>query len=154
MEIRELRAGDGKSLSLLAASVYDELPESMNLPERPDGPAADAIIEMKLESAGRGALFDLVAVEDGEVIGDCEILRRGAEGVVGILVSKDWRRKGVGGTLLEKCIGKARRAGLSEVTAEVAESNAPAMAFFRKQGFSIEGAASEKGTILMRRSLL
>ena len=153
MEIRELRAGDGKALSLLAASVYDELPETMNLSERPDGPAADALLWIKLESAARGALLDLVAVEEGEVIADCEIRRRGEEGLVGIIVSGERRRKGLGSLLLARCMDEARTAGMTEVTAEISESNAPALAFFRKHGFS-DRAPLREGIVLMRKSLL
>lgn len=155
MEIRELRAGDAKGLSLLICSVSSELPEAMNFPEMLDDSAALAVIETKLDSARRGALIDIIAIEEGEVIADCEMLRRGGEGVLGIIVATRHRRRGIGSGLIERCIEEARRVGIREAVAEVEMSNAPAITFFRKLGFKDAGSAPGKeGAVLMRRSLL
>jgi RimJ/RimL family protein N-acetyltransferase len=152
MEIRELREEDAGSLSRLIADVQGEHPEAMYwnlLPEQ-----IEETVRWKLEAVGRGEMADIVAVDRGEVVADCEILCEGAEGTVGIIVGRGRRGGGVGRELLERCASRARELGVRTVRARVMESNARAMSFFRGMGFEKEGAGEPGSPALMSRKLV
>jgi GNAT superfamily N-acetyltransferase len=62
-------------------------------------------------------------------------------------VVKVWRRRGVGGELLEALIAEARKRGLSEV-----RLSAPlqALEFYRSQGFIADGKIREVDGVLQQ----
>ena len=62
------------------------------------------------------------------------------EGYIGnVAVDESYRRKGVAGILLSALITRARELGLAFITLEVRESNAPAIALYKKYGFQLAG---------------
>ncbi|NLK98957.1 MAG: GNAT family N-acetyltransferase [Epulopiscium sp.] len=81
------------------------------------------------------------AVNNGTVIGWCDILPRNFEGVrhVGILgigVLPEYRGIGLGSCLLKRAIGHAKsQNGIEKVELEVFESNENAVKFYQKHGF-------------------
>jgi GNAT superfamily N-acetyltransferase len=152
MEIRELRRGDARSLSRLIAEVQEELPEAMTFGTIPLERIGETV-EWKLDAVRRGAMADLVAVEGGVVVADCEILCEGREGTVGIIIERRHRGAGIGGRLLEKCIARSRGLGVRMVRARVMESNARAISFFARAGFERQ-AGTSGGAVLMGRALL
>ena len=151
MEIRELREGDGRSLSRLIADVQGELPEAMTFGVLPSEQIGETIA-WKLRASREGAMADLVAVEKGEVVADCEILCEGGVGTVGIIIRKERRGVGIGGLLLERCIARARGLGVRTVRARIRESNALAVSFFARLNFEKVSEATD-GTVLMCRAL-
>ncbi|MDQ2841049.1 MAG: GNAT family N-acetyltransferase [Acidobacteriota bacterium] len=56
-----------------------------------------------------------------------------------MVVSADWRGKGVGSRLMESCIRWAQEAGAHKITLEVFPHNDVALALYRKFGFLQEG---------------
>ncbi len=56
-----------------------------------------------------------------------------------IVVDKEFRRSGVGSSLVQKLVAEARTAGVSAVILEVRESNVPAMRLYESIGFKPEG---------------
>ncbi len=92
-----------------------------------------------------GNLAQYYALEGDLVIGWCDILPRGHEGMrhTGILamgVLKAWRGRGIGARLLEVTIQHARQINrIERVDLEVFESNLPAVNLYKKAGFKIEG---------------
>jgi len=85
-----------------------------------------------------------VAVEQGRVVGWCDILPNprpgfGHSGSVGMGVLREWRGQGLGKALLEACIRKAFANGLTRIELEVYADNANAIALYRRLGFVEEG---------------
>jgi RimJ/RimL family protein N-acetyltransferase len=152
MEIRELRSGDARSLSRLIADVQDELPEAMTFGVLPPEQIGETV-KWKLDAVGRGAMADLVAVDGGAVVADCEILCEGREGTVGIIIEKRRRGRGIGGRLLERCIARSRELGVRTVRARIMESNVRAISFFARADFEKQ-AGAPGGVVLMSRALL
>ena len=154
MEIRELRESDRSSLSRLIAEVQRELPEAMNFGSEPGLELIGETIGWKLEAVRSGALADLVAVEGGRVIADCEVLCLGPEGIVGIIVTRGHRGRGVGRSLLERCVARSRDLGVRTVSARVMASNVRAISFFSGLGFEKQAPGSGNcDTVLMSRTL-
>lgn len=155
MEIRELRLDDGQSLAELVTSVYDELPESMNFIYRPTRGDLSGLLNKKIDSMRLKRLVDLVTVEDERVIADCEIvIDESGKGIVGIIVSKAHRRRGIGTLLLGECIKRSHEAGAKIIYAEVTRTNGPALAFFSKSGFEPHQAlAGKPGKAVLARRL-
>lgn len=136
IEQRELRIDDTEGLADLVTGVYDELPESMNFLYRPSRAELADMVSKKIGRILRKQLVDMVALEDGRVIADCEIaIDSSGRGIVGVIVSKSHRRKGVARSLLEECLRKSKDLGIDTVYAEVTKTNGPALAFFEKTGF-------------------
>ncbi|MBQ3020036.1 MAG: ribosomal protein S18-alanine N-acetyltransferase [Clostridia bacterium] len=76
-------------------------------------------------------------IEDkGQVCGYCilSVLFEDAE-VLNIAVSKEYRKKGYGGLLMENMLERARALGATQCFLEVRESNAAAIALYTKYGF-------------------
>jgi RimJ/RimL family protein N-acetyltransferase len=85
-----------------------------------------------------------VAVEDGPVVGFCEIqrsLRPGAlyVGSLGMAVHDAYRRRGIGARLLSACVAEAWAVGLLRVELDVFADNAPARRLYGRAGFVEEG---------------
>ena len=54
-------------------------------------------------------------------------------------VREDFQRQGIGKKMMEKLAGLARSAGFRNLVCETQNTNAPAIAFYRRIGFEIEG---------------
>lgn len=78
-----------------------------------------------------------VAEEDHEVVGFLtgQKMLGGTMHVITIDVREDWRRRGVGGALMDAAEEWGRRRGLALVSLETAEDNHPAQAFYKKRGY-------------------
>ena len=63
---------------------------------------------------------------------------------VGLMVSADQRRRGIGSALMEEALKWARSAGITKVELEVFPHNAPAIALYRKLGFEEEGTRRKR----------
>ncbi len=151
MQIRELEEKDFGSLRALILSVYDEMPYATTFASRPGGEELDSLMRRKLEGMRESRVADLVAVEGGEIVADCEITKSTESGgVIGIIVAKEHRRRGLGRRLVEKCAAKARQHKMLEVYAEMDDRNEGAAAFFSKCGFREQEGEDE---LIMVRSL-
>lgn len=87
-----------------------------------------------------------VAYDDGgTAIGTARLLPDGQIGRMAVV--KGWRRRGVGGELLEALIAEARKRGLSEV-----RLSAPlqALEFYRSQGFVPDGRIQQVDGLLQQ----
>lgn len=85
-----------------------------------------------------------VALKDEDVVGWCDISLMWLEGFthcgrLGIGVRKDYRRRGIGKRLIERTIARAKEKGLERIELEVFASNRPAIRFFERVGFVMEG---------------
>ncbi len=82
----------------------------------------------------------LVAVADGVVVGQvtAELAPYGVASL-GMLVDRDWRRRGVGTALVQAAVEAARARGCHKVSLQVWPHNDAARALYRKLGFEDEG---------------
>ena len=82
----------------------------------------------------------LEAVLDGRLAGYIGFYRVLDEGfVTNLAVRPDLRRKGVGRALLRRLISDCADLGVRAVSLEVRESNAPALALYLSEGFTVDG---------------
>jgi GNAT superfamily N-acetyltransferase len=140
MEIRNLDLQDFRSLFALVLEVYSDTPSAMWFIRRPDEQGFRLIFKGKMEGMMAKDVVDLVAVEDGAIVGECEIVRRKNEvGILGLIVLKSSRKKGIGSALFSKAVEMAEAIGITRLRAEVAEENASAAIFLAKNGFSMNG---------------
>ncbi|MFO7696500.1 MAG: GNAT family N-acetyltransferase [Anaerolineae bacterium] len=85
-----------------------------------------------------------VAVLDGEVVGWCDIIPIPTEGFthcgrLGMGVLPAHRGRGIGRSLLEHTVARAREIGLERVELEVYASNTEALQMYESAGFVTEG---------------
>jgi len=85
-----------------------------------------------------------VAVADGEVVGWCDVLPKGAPvqahtGRLGIGLLPQFRGKGHGAALIDTALRAARRFGLTRIELHVHADNARAIRLYERVGFTTEG---------------
>ena len=90
--------------------------------------------------SGGDKLFLVCEDERGAVLGYIGAQTVLDEGYIGnVAVAPRARRQGVGGALIGALVGRARETGLSFLTLEVREGNAPARALYAACGFAEVG---------------
>lgn len=109
-----------------------------------EAPPIEATQEFVRSNIAKGCPH-LVAVEDGRVIGWCDVTPVGRPtmqhcGVLGMGLLPDRRGRGLGRELMRRTIEAARAFGLARVELTVRDDNAPAKALYRELGFEVEGA--------------
>ncbi len=136
MDIRRLEKGDMEALSGFITESFDDYPESMWFENRPSKDEIKLIFHRKIDGIASGIIADFVAVENGRIIGECEIVKLGDDsGIIGIIVRKEAGRKRIGTMLLGESLRAAKRIGISGITAEVSKGNAAGLKFFEASGF-------------------
>jgi len=85
-----------------------------------------------------------VVVTAGEVVGWCDVIPKERPiyahgGVLGMGLLPQFRSQGIGTRLIRPVLAAARTAGLHRVELTVRETNASAIALYRKAGFAVEG---------------
>jgi len=137
MKIREIRQTDADSLSDLILAVYEESSFATTFDSKPSREELGELVKKKVIGSCNGHVIDFVAIEKGAVVADCELVSEGSgSGMIGILVSKQHRRKGIGSELVKKCCDEAKMHGLRVIRAEIKKQNGVAMVFFSKCGFT------------------
>ncbi|MFP3215339.1 MAG: GNAT family N-acetyltransferase [Candidatus Micrarchaeota archaeon] len=138
MKIRKLSYRDFNSLFELINEIYDENPSATWFAQKPSMEEVEALLGYKLAKLKDKDAVDYVALENDTVVGECEIIKdESNNGWLGIIVKKGFRGRGLGSTLLKKCIPEAKRLGIENIFAEVASTNS-AIEFFKKNGFEIK----------------
>ena len=94
------------------------------------------LYETLLPNARSPSSFSLVAEEGGEVIGmiAMRVVADEAE-ILNLAIAVPWRRRGLGGRLVDSAMAQAEAAGAVRVFLEVRESNAVARAFYSRIRF-------------------
>ncbi len=117
-------------------------------------PWPQAVIEQQRER------FLVAMTEDGALMGYLcfsSILDEGS--IDNIAVAPQWRRQGAAGALMNAALDRARTLALSFITLEVRETNAAAIALYKKHGYAEVGRrkdyyrAPREDAILMTRFL-
>ncbi|MCL5239494.1 MAG: GNAT family N-acetyltransferase [Candidatus Marsarchaeota archaeon] len=149
MQIREPDEGDFAGLAALILRIYDEIPFATTFSARPSTEELESIMRKKLDGMRGRTVADLIAIDNGQVIADCEIAKTtDAGGMIGIIVDKAHRGKGLGRRLVERCADKARLFKMLEVYAEVDDRNEGAARFFSRCGFREQ--EGEESLVLIR----
>jgi RimJ/RimL family protein N-acetyltransferase len=130
VEIRLVEDADRRPLALLFAAVAEER----------DGIAAEPPIDVEKRAASWDLDRTFVAVAASEVVGVIFVIESSfGFGEIGMLITADWRGRGVGTALVAAAIGWARARGLHKLTLSVFPHNEAAIALYRKFGFVEEG---------------
>jgi ribosomal protein S18 acetylase RimI-like enzyme len=92
----------------------------------------------------RNGMAQFVAVDDGRVVGWCDVNPRTHEtlrhsGVLGMGVAASHRGRGIGAALLRATLEAASARGIARVELIVRADNAAAIALYQKHGFELEG---------------
>jgi ribosomal-protein-alanine acetyltransferase len=86
--------------------------------------------------------LSLVALSNDRVVGFAVaswLRQEAAAEVEALVVERAHRRQGVGGALIDACMGWAVNAGASAIRLEVRASNAAAISLYHRRGFSTTG---------------
>jgi ribosomal protein S18 acetylase RimI-like enzyme len=89
-----------------------------------------------------GEHYYLVALLKGRTVGYAHLAfdrRKPSVRLLGIGVLDEHRRKGIARKLMRRCYAEARERGARAMNLLVRESNAPAIALYRKHGFALKG---------------
>ncbi|MDE1851958.1 MAG: GNAT family N-acetyltransferase [Candidatus Micrarchaeota archaeon] len=136
MELRSLEKADFDAFEVFIRSVYRDSPYSMWFSGEPGRSELMDLFNRKLKEAKEHRMIDVVAADKDSMIGECEIVAKGSGvGIVGMLVRKERRRKGLGRELLQRGIERSKALGLNVLLAEVLETNKDAAWFFSGCGF-------------------
>jgi L-amino acid N-acyltransferase YncA len=137
MDYRDIEKGDADGLFEFINAIYRETPKATWFKGPPDTAEIRMLMDQKAKGMREGKIVDMVAEEKGRIIAECEIVKTvGDYGYLGILVSHEHRRKGIGMKLLHLCAAKAKRLGINLLQAEVVELNDESKGFMTKAGFT------------------
>ena len=139
MKIRKVESTDLESFNALLNEVCSEKKYLASI----EGPSIeshklflDEIIEYKY--------IQMVAESDNQIIGWCDILPNSVKeyshvGRVGMGVQREFRGRGLGRSLLEKCIEESKTRNFEKIELEVYSDNAGAVKLYESVGFIKEG---------------
>jgi RimJ/RimL family protein N-acetyltransferase len=96
----------------------------------------------------RNGMTQFVAVDDGRVVGWCDVNPKSHEtlrhsGVLGMGVAASHRGQGLGAALLRATLEVAAASGIRRVELIVRADNAAAIRLYEKHGFELEGRLRE-----------
>jgi RimJ/RimL family protein N-acetyltransferase len=129
----------------------------------PEAPPLTKVRRFVLDSLRAGAVH-FVALQDGKVIGWCDIRPKAQDtmhhcGVLGMGIVDGHRGRGLGRKLLGMTLDAAFASGMTRIELTVRADNAPAIELYRKFGFDAEGVCrramrvdgSYRDTVIMAR---
>ena len=159
LRLRPAEATDARFLAeMLAETASWDRP-----PGEPPPPAGDVLVTPQIadyvEGWGRDGDGGVIAEWDGEAVGACWFRRFTAahpgysflgEGVpgLGLGVREDYRRRGIGGRLLQATLAALREGGAPAVSLSVELGNERARRLYDRAGFAPLGR--EGGSVTMR----
>ncbi len=140
--IRDAGARDAKPLvALLDAVAAEPEPTLLLLPGQS---GAREWRRRITDSLAEPRALLIVAEVDAELVGDLGLMpdpHPNSPHVcsLGISIARPWRRRGIGGALLETALAWARAQRYTKATLGVFAENRPAAAFYERHGFATEG---------------
>lgn len=127
-----------QSEPLVSLAVPDDIPGLLEI-ERASfsDPWTEAMMRAQVEGEGRLMTLARVGMAVAGYAGLMYVLDEGY--ISNIAVLPEFRRRGIASALIGDMLGRAKELGLSFLTLEVRESNAPARALYSASGFSDVG---------------
>jgi ribosomal protein S18 acetylase RimI-like enzyme len=130
MKIREMAEGDIPELARRNAQIFGDTDENQ----------AAKVFSNSFRNRVAGAC--LVAEDGGKIVGGILAEKKitfspNAAGIKSFFVAEECRGKGVGKTLLEKCIRALESAGIETVSLTVDPENKGAISVYEKAGFGL-----------------
>ncbi len=124
-------------------ACFDSIAKERIYLARLEAPPLEEVAEYTKKNIAKGNIH-LVALIDDRVVGWCGIPRMKKEGfrhcgVLGMGVHKNFRGKGLGKSLMNTAITKAKEQGLERIELEVYSINAAAVHLYKQAGFEVEG---------------
>jgi ribosomal protein S18 acetylase RimI-like enzyme len=122
---------------------FDEVAKERRFLSFLEAPPKNEVAEFARKKIVQGhTLF--YALEQGQVVGWCDILRKGVSsqrhsGVLGIGIKRGFRGNGIGKSLMKAAILDAQNKGIQRIELWVFENNRPAISLYETLGFKIEG---------------
>ena len=160
MRFRELRTEDIAGLIPLVRDIFAENPSATWFRSEPQNSELEEMFADKIVLMRKGDAQDIVALDGERIVGECEIIRvRSNDAAVGIIVAREYRRKGVATRMLQRCTALAEKVGITNLYVEVSKSNAHAMKFFTASGFGevrnddAYGKSGGPDTVLLRKEI-
>ena len=142
MRIRNIERKDLENVFKLVTEAFEDTPTAFNFNEIPEIETFHILFENKLMMLSEGSSVDLISEENGRILANCEIVRVDKNtGILGIVVSLDSRRDGIGSALLKKALLAAGKSGMIRILAEVSSGNRIGICFLEKNGFGEEKSA-------------
>ena len=142
MRIRNIERRDFENVFKLVTEVFEDTPTAFNFNEIPEIETFRILFENKLMMLSECGSVDLIAEENGRILANCEIVRIDKNtGILGIVVSFDSRKNGIGSALLKKALLAAGKSGITRILAEVSSGNGIGIGFLEKNGFQEEKSA-------------
>lgn len=93
-----------------------------------------------LELLLRDGNFGVAAIEEGRAVGYVGVISAPPEGeITNVATHPDFRRRGIGESVLEYLKEEAGRRGIESLYLEVRRSNEPARRLYEKMGFVVVG---------------
>jgi RimJ/RimL family protein N-acetyltransferase len=130
ISVRPAKDADRRALALLLAVVAEER----------DGIAAEPPIDIDALAQSWKIDGTLVALAEGDIVGEIRVDPTWMGfGEIGMMVTANWRGRGVGHALVAAAIEWARGRGLHKLALSVFPHNSAAIALYRKFGFVEEG---------------
>ncbi|MFH1056680.1 MAG: GNAT family N-acetyltransferase [Candidatus Micrarchaeota archaeon] len=131
MKIRLVEGSDLKRVAKLDSEVFPQTDFAQGL----------KVFRKAFKNRIAGASF--VAEEGKELVGAIIIEKKlsftvsNTSFITSFFVKKNWRKKGVGRSLLNKCLSALRRRGISSVSLTVHPRNKLAIRLYKKWGFKL-----------------
>ena len=98
-----------------------------------------------LERMENKNILYFAAEENGHTVGFADVEFRGKQAkILGLAVLPEFRGKGIGRALVQRCVSAAKKRGCSRVVMFVAEDNAAAQSLYSKFGFRKSGVLKRK----------
>jgi len=140
IDIRDARSADAPSVVSLVREMAEEDGET--------SPITETSVQAHLRDSGSGIVL---AESDGRIIGLLSFSLRPSVYhaapaclVEMLFVRRDSRRRGAGGSLMERMLSKAGASGCAEISVSVMPGNDGAVRFYRRHGLTEEVMSLEK----------
>ena len=128
MKIRTVKKSDLKTIAKLDRQIFKDTTNQQALKVFQDS------FKRKIPGAC------LVAEDNGKLIGAILSEKRltfspNTSYISTLFVRKEWRHKGIGKLLLERCLAAMKKSGMKAVSLTVAKENTTAFSLYKKHGF-------------------
>lgn len=136
---------DIADLTEIILETYAATPYATTFNKKPELMQLNLLLSTKVSLANSNHIIDLVGLENGVVVGECEAVLNENCVVIGIIIKSSCRKKGYGTMLLKACIDLSKKLFNCKICAMISEKNIAGISFFKKNGFVVKNSSSKNG---------